>query len=163
MSGLVRADGWEAVFQHEAPTGAKHTESHEVVAWYADQGGQVVGMITGGKKGEGLRSAESFTNFAWYRRREECGTPVAASPGWWVVSQIEDEPERAWWTRVVAWLIDANGWVWAASTVASRPDGLPAEPVVKIEEDTRCYYDPSRTEEGKGPWPWAEAARGEEA
>jgi hypothetical protein len=108
MSGLARADGWQAWFEDKWEDGTTHRHPKDVVVWQDDGDGRVVGLVAVGQAAEvraggaGLRSAESYDNFLFYGEREQFGAPVAAQPGWWIVSRLGDAPEGSWWTRVSA-------------------------------------------------------------
>ena len=145
---LVSADGrWVAVFKTglQDADGEELTREEQVVCWRETGDGRVHGIVLA--QGT-LEDAETSPAFLAYVESEYRRTVVAAEPGWWVVVQQDDD--TADWRRVVAWLVEPNGFAVQAMTVPQY--GEDTEPW-DIDDDCRFVYAPYRQVEGPGPWP----------
>lgn len=142
---LLPADGYQARFK--GSDGSYFTQP--LLFWRDNQDtGTLDGWYLDGKGR--LRPASSAGNFVGYQANPENLQLLAARDHWWVVSR-NAKGEEAWWSRVLAWLVDRDGYEVKALT---KPDSGGYSAPDEVEEDkVQFVFDPTRNQEGEGPWP----------
>ncbi len=145
MTTILDAHGWNATY-----TTDYGTISLPLVFWLVDDG-IPLGFVLSQRTGRPA-SAERASNFAGYERDGDAdATTVPAECGWWIVERDGNGSEYAYWSKVLAWRVPADG-IGVKAIGAPFPDGQAT--VAEVEDDRiQFVFDPTRTPVAHGHWP----------
>jgi hypothetical protein len=76
---------------------------------------------------------------------------VPAEGGWWIIERDSDDPDRGYWSKILAWRIFNDGFGIKAIGVPD-PDGC-SYPREATEDKIQFVFDPTREPVADGHWP----------